>query len=232
VGPVTWEPEPWEGTKHRCIFVKLTNPEDPNGSGWDSNWDNNIGWRNFAVEGLKRTIIDGLVYYRATIDLKFGNPDTGSVHDVFLDLSLEDWPSPWTFELTSPDTLVQLSDTEYVFYEMRPWQVNDVTLTVLALECTHIDTGSVHIIGTMDGNPIGGVSVQLVPPKLPRGDVDGDGVISITDVVYLINYLLKDGPEPVPLETGDVNCDGVVDIVDLVYLINYLFKGGPPPCDP
>ena len=62
------------------------------------------------------------------------------------------------------------------------------------------------------------------------GDVTGDGEITIADVVFLINYLYKDGPAPDPLELGDVNCDDVIDIGDVVYLIDYLYQGGPPPC--
>ena len=62
-----------------------------------------------------------------------------------------------------------------------------------------------------------------------RGDANGDGIIDIGDVVYLINYLFKSGPAPSASTAGDVNCDSVVDVGDVVYLINYLFKGGPSP---
>jgi hypothetical protein len=62
------------------------------------------------------------------------------------------------------------------------------------------------------------------------GDCTGDGVVDISDVVYLINYLFIHGPAPVPLSVGDVTCDGVVDVSDTVYLLNYLFVGGPAPC--
>ncbi len=65
-----------------------------------------------------------------------------------------------------------------------------------------------------------------------RGDVNCDGNLTIVDVVFLINYLFRNGPPPIPLKAGDVNCDGEVTIADAVYLVNYLFKGGPPPCDP
>ncbi|MCK4384650.1 MAG: dockerin type I repeat-containing protein [candidate division Zixibacteria bacterium] len=64
-----------------------------------------------------------------------------------------------------------------------------------------------------------------------RGDANGDLVVDIADVVYLINYLFIDGPAPEPLKAGDANCDEVVDIADVVYLINYLFIDGPPPCE-
>jgi hypothetical protein len=62
------------------------------------------------------------------------------------------------------------------------------------------------------------------------GDANEDKVIDAGDVVYLINYLFKSGPAPVPLEAGDVNSDGGVDVGDVVYLINYLFRSGPAPC--
>jgi len=61
------------------------------------------------------------------------------------------------------------------------------------------------------------------------GDANGDGVVSSTDVLYLINYLFKGGSPPRPWEAGDVNGDEVINSADVVYLINYLFKGGPPP---
>jgi hypothetical protein len=62
-----------------------------------------------------------------------------------------------------------------------------------------------------------------------RGDANGDGIVDPADVVYLINYLFKEGPVPDPEEAGDANCDGVIDPADVVYLINYLFRGWPPP---
>ncbi|MGB7062488.1 MAG: dockerin type I domain-containing protein [Candidatus Zixiibacteriota bacterium] len=62
-----------------------------------------------------------------------------------------------------------------------------------------------------------------------RGDANGDGVVEVGDVVYLINYLYRDGDPPVPTEDGDANCDGVVDVGDVVYLINYLYRDGDPP---
>jgi hypothetical protein len=66
--------------------------------------------------------------------------------------------------------------------------------------------------------------------ELVRGDANNDSVVDIGDVIYIINYLYRSGPEPIPWEAGDVNCDETVDLGDVVYLINYLFRSGPPPC--
>jgi hypothetical protein len=76
------------------------------------------------------------------------------------------------------------------------------------------------------------VRIQVRPPaNLIAGDPNGDLFVTVSDVVYIINYLFKSGPPPVHCpRSGDVNCDGKVTVTDAVYLINYLFKGGPPLC--
>jgi hypothetical protein len=64
------------------------------------------------------------------------------------------------------------------------------------------------------------------------GDANGDEVIGPADVVYLINYLFRNGLAPEPLDAGDANCDGIADPSDVVFLINYLFRGGSVPWCP
>jgi len=63
-----------------------------------------------------------------------------------------------------------------------------------------------------------------------RGNVNGDGVISLADVIYLANYVLKGGSTPIPLASGDVNCDGKYDLVDVIRLARYVLFGEPFPC--
>ncbi|MGB7060916.1 MAG: agmatine deiminase family protein [Candidatus Zixiibacteriota bacterium] len=63
------------------------------------------------------------------------------------------------------------------------------------------------------------------------GDANRDEVVNVGDVVYLVSYLYKSGPEPLPAESGDCNRDENVDLGDVVYLINYLYKNGSPPCE-
>ncbi|MCJ7458941.1 MAG: SBBP repeat-containing protein, partial [candidate division Zixibacteria bacterium] len=64
------------------------------------------------------------------------------------------------------------------------------------------------------------------------GDGNCDCRITVSDVVYLVNFLFKGGSPPCTLQAGDPNCDRWVTVSDIVYLINYLFKGGPLPCEP
>jgi hypothetical protein len=67
------------------------------------------------------------------------------------------------------------------------------------------------------------------PWQYKSGDANGDQVVDVGDIVFMINYLFKVGVTPDPLSSSDVNGDCKVDVGDVVYLINYLFKGGPSP---
>jgi hypothetical protein len=73
------------------------------------------------------------------------------------------------------------------------------------------------------------ITIKYLPTLFLRGDANGDSKLTVSDVIYLINYLFKNGTKPDPFQSGDANCDGEVSIVDVVFLVNYLFKGGPSP---
>lgn len=60
------------------------------------------------------------------------------------------------------------------------------------------------------------------------GDADGNGLLTISDVVYIINFIFAGGPAPC---NGDADCNCILTISDAVYLINYIFAGGPAPCN-
>ncbi len=102
-------------------------------------------------------------------------------------------------------------------------------------ECVYIcgDTysGNFPIVNPYDG--VGGSDLDAFVAKLripTCGDADGNGIATISDAVYLINFIFAGGPAPNPLLNGDADCNSIVTISDAVYLINYIFAGGPAPC--
>jgi hypothetical protein len=64
-----------------------------------------------------------------------------------------------------------------------------------------------------------------------RGDVNGDGRLSVADVIFMINVIVGRILPPADWwPKADVNCNLMAgDMGDVVYLVNYLFKGGPGP---
>jgi hypothetical protein len=69
----------------------------------------------------------------------------------------------------------------------------------------------------------------LTPAAFILGDANYDGNVNVGDVVFLVNYIFRDGAAPMPYISGDANSDGLVNVGDAVYLVNYIFRGGPPP---
>jgi hypothetical protein len=62
------------------------------------------------------------------------------------------------------------------------------------------------------------------------GDVNFDGIRDLADVVYLINFLYRNGPAPPYPISADINGpDRIIDLEDLIWRINFQYKDGPRP---
>ena len=91
------------------------------------------------------------------------------------------------------------------------------TIKVIDYDMVFISDGSLEVLGGL------------------CGDVDGSAgpQANVADLTFLVNYLFKGGPAPVPLWVGNVDCssNNEPNVADLTYLVSYLFKGGPAPCE-
>ena len=77
-----------------------------------------------------------------------------------------------------------------------------------------------------------GVECLETTNSLFTGDVNNDGAISSSDIIYAVGYVFKGGPEPTPcVAVGDVDCSGMITSSDIIEIVNYVFKSGPPFCD-
>ena len=64
------------------------------------------------------------------------------------------------------------------------------------------------------------------------GDVNTDANHTSADIIYLVNFVFKGGPAPLPCPAaGDVDCSLSVTSADIIYMVNFVFKGGVAPCD-
>jgi len=76
------------------------------------------------------------------------------------------------------------------------------------------------------------LSITILPAPDNRGDVNGDGVVNLADLILLGRYL-----NPVPgedrveinMENADINKDGRVDNGDLIILARFFASPGPLP---
>ncbi len=52
------------------------------------------------------------------------------------------------------------------------------------------------------------------------GDVNGDSVVNVQDIIVLVNIILNGGDE----DNADVNLDGIINILDVVQIINIILS--------
>lgn len=79
------------------------------------------------------------------------------------------------------------------------------------------------------GRLTSGVYSQQNLPDYVAGDVDGNGTVTISDVVFLINYIFAGTQAPPNPSAADTDCSGMISISDAVYLISFIFNGGAVP---
>ena len=94
--------------------------------------------------------------------------------------------------------------------------------------------GEVILADTTDGS----VTTNCNPVEFLRGDANDDLAVSVSDAVYLIEFLFLGGVAMNCDRSGDANVDGGLNVADIVFLLNALFSNGPtipapwPTCGP
>lgn len=93
-----------------------------------------------------------------------------------------------------------------------------------------VKNGIVHPIGV--GTAIikattvsGGLSAEMrltVTGSTPMGDINGNGIVDVSDVTALINHIL--GTATYPAEVCDLNADGEINVTDVTTLITHLLQ--------
>ncbi len=73
------------------------------------------------------------------------------------------------------------------------------------------------------------IMTNIQVSSFTRGDLDDDGKYTMNDIVYIVNYLFRDGVSPYPETSGDIDLSGTINVADIAYLVNYMYKAGPRP---
>jgi hypothetical protein len=158
------------------------------------------------------------------------------------------FPGPETYELmTNPDndgfTLATVDSicedlTTLVTFGVYDMEPGDTICVVKIISTTRDDPGAAILSDNVDKanafieeHPEIKCAMGPGPCECLPADANNDGGHNVADAVYIINYVFKNGPAPIPYPvcSGDAQGDCGVNVADAVYLINYVFKNGPPP---
>jgi hypothetical protein len=140
-----------------------------------------------------------------------------------------------TFQITvSPDWLGWYVSPQWLSVELPAGQTDSIPVSVsVPYDAVWNQTERITLKAVSQGNPYYVDSMQTyVTVGWERGDVNSDHDLGLEDVIFLLNYLFKNGDAPPVPEAADANCDGIADLADAIVLLNYLFRNGPLPCAP
>ena len=69
------------------------------------------------------------------------------------------------------------------------------------------------------------LTITISKRQYISGDTNNDGVINVTDVVRIANYVLGNEPSGFVFEAADIKADGVINVSDIVGVSNLILNG-------
>jgi hypothetical protein len=132
--------------------------------------------------------------------------------------------------------IADISDAEYpsgdgVWYNttnLAPGNAGNVTPEMITWGLTVPSDNNTSWPGWYDNKLYFTNGSEFVIPgsiTVMRGDVNGDGIVNISDVTALIDYLLSGNASAIVIENADCNGVDGVNIADVTALIDYLLSG-------
>ena len=122
----------------------------------------------------------------------------------YLKYSIND--NTWLYE----EAVIPTSDSDF------PGRANPSLTTIGSNLYLGFGTGNFFENLTPDGNYAH--NDMWVLNMIISGDLNGDNIINILDIVELVNVIMQNEMEYI--EIADINSDSVINIFDLIHLIN------------
>ena len=68
-------------------------------------------------------------------------------------------------------------------------------------------------------------SIYLGIDNINLGDVNGDNIINVLDIVNIVNFILSySEPDFQASIAADVNSDGVINVLDIIAIVNIIIE--------
>ena len=67
--------------------------------------------------------------------------------------------------------------------------------------------------------------LTIEKPDYISGDVNGDGLVNVTDIVATVNYIMEKPSDGFNEEAADLNGDGEINVTDIVKMVSIIMNG-------
>lgn len=65
--------------------------------------------------------------------------------------------------------------------------------------------------------------ITIINYEFLLGDANNDGIVNISDIVVVINYIMNGYASPFVFEKADVNGDGTINVLDITGIVNIIY---------
>ena len=195
-----------------------------------SHWEKNGEWYSYETSP-KYTMENDAVLFTAVYSYSPPSPDEPLVNDNRLYLVAEpltacsfNMQSGLSYEYDQTVSLVATANTGYTFLG---WYNGGTLVSDKLSYSFYMPEGDLTLTAKFEYNPTnpeepqGGSQTNV--HTTPTGDANGDGIVNVTDAVYLINVCLGLTTDT-NIDKCDVNGDGAVNVTDAVAIINICLK--------
>lgn len=197
-----------------------------------SHWEKNGGW--YSSEASPKYTMEGdAVTFTAVYEFTPSSPDEPQLNDNRLYLVAEPLTA-CTFNKASgqsykyDQTVSSLGAMPAMGYTFLGWYDGSTLMSRNLTFSFNMPDRDMTLVARFEYNPTNpaepeGDGSQTNVQTTPSGDTNGDGIVNVTDAVYLINVCLGLTTDA-NTDKCDVNGDGSVNVTDAVAIINICLK--------
>lgn len=79
--------------------------------------------------------------------------------------------------------------------------------------------------GRFEGLSDNNVKITVSNSESRPGDANGDGMVDVADIVYIVNYIMEKPADDFNFTNADVDGDGIIDVADITLVVNIIMAG-------
>ena len=193
-------------------------PNSPIGSQW---WQSSYQYPGYGPTGQALPTITAPCFNVVSAVNHFAD-DNDTVPSTVMRVGKDYWAVMTGTSMAAPAVAGIIAQWLQINPNLSPGQVKDI-MAQTAIKDNYTDDPTTGVRFGPNGkiDALAGAR-RVLGINYMIGDVNGNGVINIQDVTWLIDYLLENPNENFVLEAADVFPDGIINIRDLTSLIDVL----------
>ena len=124
------------------------------------------------------------------------------------------------WEFSGPDVKIDFYDADGNRLTPETKTIDEKDVLIIKMPTTAVY--ALTYGATTAGEIIVKVSVKIA---LKPGDVNGDGLVNVTDIVATVNYIMEKPSDNFNKDAADLNGDGQINVTDIVKMVSIIMNG-------